>query len=352
MTRRDELLTAARRAYEVISDFEVKKRIEAGYTRVDPELIAELADVVVLYRSMDRLLGGFLREQDSAGIIVNFARPRGLVHMTCAHELGHYFLGHDSTADDTVEHGNRARLVEQQANHFAYSLLAPQWLVASTMRQKGWNRADLRNPAVVYQLSLRLGTSYSAMVWSLVRIAFLSDPDAGKVASAEPKTLKRKALGGEAPQQPTKDVWVLDASDRDRILEPGDGDEFVVDLPNHAGAGHLWSIDELRSEGFALKPFVRDGRTSGQAAATRIIVGRGPKTLRYTLTASRAAESPEEEVSLGTKRHLIAMRETTPWEPGATPHDEFSFGAEFELIKDGLSRSERDRRLLGARGVG
>ncbi|MGT2458979.1 ImmA/IrrE family metallo-endopeptidase [Cupriavidus basilensis] len=135
---RDELLEAARRAAEVLDEFSVRNRIKEGYTRVDPTQLASEADVTVMFRPLDKLLGGFLREESEAGILVNVLRPRGLVHMTCAHELGHYFLGHESTTDETVDIGMSAHLVERQANQFAYSLLAPRWLVVAIMNLKRW----------------------------------------------------------------------------------------------------------------------------------------------------------------------------------------------------------------------
>lgn len=45
MTTRNDLLTAARRASEVINDFSVKDRISDGYTRIDPAKIACDAEV-------------------------------------------------------------------------------------------------------------------------------------------------------------------------------------------------------------------------------------------------------------------------------------------------------------------
>ncbi|KCV36894.1 toxin-antitoxin system, toxin component domain protein, partial [Bordetella bronchiseptica 00-P-2796] len=42
------------------------------------------------------------------------------------------------------------------------------------------------------------------------------------------------------------DVWILNKADKDRIIEPASNDRFVLDLPNHAAAGHLWTVDELR----------------------------------------------------------------------------------------------------------
>ena len=112
MSKREALLSAARRASEILEEFDAKERISAGYTRVDAELIASASDVVVLYRKLDLLLGGFLREGNAVGIIINWDRPQGLVHMTCAHELGHFALGHQSTSDLTVDVGENAEMVE------------------------------------------------------------------------------------------------------------------------------------------------------------------------------------------------------------------------------------------------
>ncbi len=211
----DALLAAARKAAEVLDDFEAKKRIEAGYTRVDAERIASAFDVVVMYRKLEFLLGGYLREDGIPGIIVNWDRPRGLVHMTCAHELGHFALGHDSTSDTTVDVPMDAALVERTANQFAYALLAPAWLVARTMRCQRWGRDSLRSPAVVYQMSLRLGMSYKAMVWSLNRLGYLSVAEALKIVNVQPVALKREILGGAAPQSARSDVWMLTDADRD-----------------------------------------------------------------------------------------------------------------------------------------
>lgn len=350
---REELLEAGRRAAEVLDDFSVKSRIKEGYTRVDPTQLASQADVTVMYRPLDKLLGGFLREDGEAGILVNVQRPRGLVHMTCAHELGHFFLGHDSTTDETVEIGMSARLIEQQANQFAYSLLAPRWLVVAMMKLKRWTLAHLQDPSIVYQLSLRLGMSYEAMVWSLVRLKFLSSSSAQRALTSKPKALKLEALNiQDSAAKVPGDVWVLDKSDRDRIIEPASTDRFVVDLPNHAAAGHLWTIDELRCEGFTLEPFVQDARTITRRSAEPIVVGgMGSATMRYEL----ALTSTGYDVKRATHRRTeISVHETAPWVQSAESHDSLNLSAEFDDLNPGggLSRAERVRRLDTVRGRG
>ncbi|MHB1734902.1 MAG: ImmA/IrrE family metallo-endopeptidase [Ferrimicrobium acidiphilum] len=356
MTKRDDLLAATRRASEVINSYNVRERIADGYTRIDPALIASEADVTVIYRPFERILGAFIREDGASGIIVNVARPRGLVHMTCAHELGHYFLGHESVADETVEYSATSRLIEQQADHFAYSLLAPRWLVVATMRMKGWNRSDLETPFVVYQLSLRLGISFTAMVWSLVRLQLLSDDTAERVAKCTPKRLKQEALNGLDLTDARSDVWVLDASDRDRILEPGYGDQFVIDLPNHAGSGHLWSGEALESEGFTLRPFVHDARRTPRSEQDKhVIVGGDGAKMRYVLhppeSVRERGQTSYSDVLSSCKRHTISLQETIPWLSKQELSDRLSLNAEFDAITDGFSHPERERRLAAVREI-
>lgn len=360
----DALMAAARRATEVLEEFDARKRIDAGYTRIDAEQIASASNVVVMYRKFEQLLGGFLVEDGTPGIIVNWDRPRGLVHMTCAHELGHFALGHESTSDTTVDVSKHAALVERTANQFAYALLAPSWLVSQTMRRQYWGRDSLRSPSVVYQMSLRLGMSYRAMVWSLNRLGHLPLNDALRIVDIAPISLKRELLGGSAPNNSRSDVWMLTEADRDRVLEPGLGDQIVVDLPNHAGSGHLWSADEAQSEGFMLKPFVRDARVVPARRGVEVVVGGDGPMLRYELTAPPSLSSPQKAYNSETgdaavvgevvstlrlRKRTISLAERAPWQPKEASISQLNLFAEFEHLEDGLPQSERDRRLARMR---
>ena len=356
----DALMTAARRATEVLEEFEARKRIDAGYTRIDAEQIASALDIVVMYRKFELLLGGFLVEAGTPGIIVNWDRPRGLVHMTCAHELGHFALGHESTSDTTVDLSRHAALVERTANQFAYALLAPSWLVAQTMRRQHWGRDSLRNPSVVYQMSLRLGMSFKAMVWSLVRLGHLSVNDALRIDDVQPISLKSELLGGAAPRNARCDVWMLTDADRDGVLEPGLGDQLVFDLPNHSGAGRLWSVDEAQSEGFVLKPFVRDARSTPAQRGPGVVIGGDGPTLRYELMppqgllplgrADRGEAVDGEAVpTLEPRKRTIALSERAPWQSGQASIGQLNLYAEFERLEDGLPQPEVERRLARMR---
>ncbi|QNP50005.1 ImmA/IrrE family metallo-endopeptidase [Diaphorobacter aerolatus] len=172
MIARGTALKVARLAAEVLASPHTRARLADGYTRIDPIAIAEDEGIDVMVRPLDKLLGAFLRE-DSVGILLNYLRPAGMFHMTCAHELGHFFLGHGTNTDEQLDYGSDANEVELEADQFAYSLMAPLALVVKVLKAQRWNWESVRDPATIYQLSLRLGLSYTAMVWSLVRLGKL-----------------------------------------------------------------------------------------------------------------------------------------------------------------------------------
>lgn len=343
MATRTALLDAARRAVEVLRDSNARARIYEGYTRIDPVKIAQWAGVAVMFQPLEKLLGAFINE-GRPGIIVNIARTPGMVHVTCAHELGHYFLSHSPTADLEIDYGGSAASFEQEADQFAYSLLAPQWLIVRIMQRKGWHLTSLTDPAVVYQLSLRLGTSYTSTVWTLMRLKLLSPPAAKNLAGVPPKKLKRELTGTSASPDGFADVWLLDESDRDAILEPHAKDAFVVELNTNSSAGYMWSLDDIRSEGFSVEPVTND-------------VHENPVVLHFGDEAPVGADSslrfvvsrPDEKPIEYGARTSFAMLERRPWLPPAAEDQRCQFAAEYERLAVGVDRAEQMRRLEEAK---
>lgn len=339
MNLRDQLLQAAKRAGEVLDGTAAKRRIlEDGYTRIDPVAIAEGDGVPVMVRPMEKLLGAFLKEEESPGILVNSQRPIGMVHLTCAHELGHYFLGHGTKTDEDLDYGTTASPEERAANEFAYKLLMPKWLVAHMMRRKGWGRGHLHQAGVVYQLSLRLGVSYAAMVWSLNHLALLDTGTAQALSRVSPKSLKEASspVGLAAPQG--GDVWVLDPRDQDFVIEPRASDRFVVELPNHASAGYVWTAEEATAAGFTIRPVLIDVSAVSRPTAP-VMVGGAPNSA-YLLEPS--AEAVNSDAVLP-----VQLAERQPWASGE-PRDTFALRTQYETLSEGLSRGTRRRLVEGA----
>lgn len=333
MAARDIAMATAKVAAEVFASSRAMERIEQdGYTRIDPFGIAAGEGVSVLLRPMEKLLGAFMREE-SLGILVNSARPAGLIHMTCAHELGHYFMGHQSALDETIDYGGKAEVMEQEAETFGYHLLVPRPLLGIICKRKGWTKASLTNPQVLYQMSLRLGVSYSAAAWSLVRHNILTFDVVQGLLKVQPAAIKQSLLQGQLPDA-TKDVWLFDENDQSSVLEPRPEDHLVVRLKSHASAGYLWqadSVEQVADQGFTLAPLV-----TSQAVDPQAVVFGAHSTLDYVLTAKQwAVEEPRP----------VTLSEVRPWMGKQGGDASFHSRTHFEPISEGLTR-ESKRALI------
>lgn len=330
MGYRDIVLRAVQRAAEVIDDTAAMQRIEQdGYTRIDPFQIAADSGVMVMLRPMQKLLGAFLGDENP-GILVNMDRPAGLVHMTCAHELGHFFMGHGSAADEQIYYGSKGALIEQEADQFGYNLLVPRRLIVKIMQRKQWTKAQLFCPDILYQLALRMGVSYEAAAWSLSRHNVMNTDEVRHMLRTTPAMIKRSLLGDRLIDA-RKDVWLLDSDDRTSILEPRPDDQLVIRLPSRASSGFLWeadSLDALATEGFNLEPLT----VPSTPAADEVLTFGGPGTMDYVLTGGRA--SSERPVS-------VQLSERTPWDASSPASDSFRTNAQFESLNLGLTPQSR-----------
>ena len=335
MSLGERLLEASKKAARIHTDAGSRERAAAGYARVNPMALAEQAGVMVMAKPLEKLLGAFVRE-GRPGILLNSERPIGMVHMTCAHELGHFHLGHVTTADEHLAYGNQSAVIEQEANYFAYTLMAPMWLVNRALRTKGWDRNSVFNPDVVYQLSLRLGVSFTGMVWGLTRLKYLSPQAAMEMSKTPPKDLKSNALPAAVEMQALSDVWVLDERDKDWVIEPRSTDRFIVRLRSHATAGYLWSAAELASEGFTLKPVTIDGRQKPPRTGPPRVGGEAHDL--YLL--DHALEDPVQRGRTSAK-----LQESQPWERDGQPNGQLTLNLEFEKVEVGLSVGTRTREV-------
>lgn len=337
----ERLLEASKKAARIHTEAGSQQRADSGYARVNPVALAEQAGVTVMAKPLDKLLGAFVRE-GRPGILLNSERPIGMVHMTCAHELGHYHLGHVTTADEHLAYGNSSADIEQEANYFAYTLLAPKWLVNRAIRTKGWDLNSLFNADVVYQMSLRLGVSFTGMVWGLSRMKYLSPQVAMAMSKIPPKELKNKALPAGVEMPALSDVWMLDERDKDWVIEPRSTDRFIVRLPSHATAGYLWSAEELASEGFTLKPVTIDARDKPPRTGPPKVGGEAHDL--YML--DHRFEDPAQRGRTSAK-----LQESQPWNQGEA-HGQLSLNLEFEKLELGLSAATRAREIDEEAGRG
>lgn len=242
------------------------------------------ANVPLLFRQLEPLMGAYLRENGNPGIILTTRRPLGQQRFTAAHELGHHVMNHDPHADDDSilrrapdRAHDYARLppAEQEADAFASYFLVPDWLITTLMKKHDWTPQRLQDPAIVYQMALRIGASYRATLYALARNRVIGPSVRQQLAKAQPSLLKR-SLVPDHPLESTQhiDVWHLTERDEGTVIEAGRDDLFVVKLREDSGAGYLWSFEELETAGFAI---LKDGReklaegTVGAPAIRRIV---------------------------------------------------------------------------------
>ncbi len=328
MARNHIFLRVAEQASDALHSTGALKRVDDdGYVRIDPFQVATAAGIPVLLRRLDKLLGAFLR-LPRPGILVNSDRSAGLVHMTCAHELGHFFLGHSSSSD-IVPVGANAQQVEKEADAFAFQLLAPKSLLIKLLRRKDWTREPL-NAFKTYQLSLRLGISYDAMTWTLQRLNLIDATAGEDLRRKKPAEIKKALLGTQLPDS-TKEVWLIDPQDRNLILEPRPDDHLVVRLKSHAGSGYLWHMDssDLAAEGFSVTPLLTSPIAAEYDELNRF---GGPPMMDYEITGAKSASDAPL---------CLQLKETRPFAPSEPAHQSFESRTKFEDLSNGLARPQR-----------
>lgn len=313
---------------------DLRGRLEAELGAVDVfGVIAEL-DVPLMVRPLKGLLGAFLNTP-IAGILVTTERPLSIQRFTAAHELGHYLMAHQPSLDDEdqilrrANSQNDARLgyQETEADAFAVALMMPRWLILAHCARQAWRVDDLTQPSVVYQLSVRLGASYEATVWTLERYSLIDATRRAALLQTRPRALKAALLEDFTPPSYRGDVWLLTEKDQGGRIEGSSNDLFVIKLPELGSAGYLWDFDTLAQSGFSI---VRDTRLS------QTHDGVGDPTVRRVLAA------PDNDA-----RGLLHLEQRRPW---LTDAPVAVLTLPFDLTgpeQSGLSRAER-RQLLAA----
>ena len=210
---------------------------------------------------------------------------------------------------------------EVEADAFAVAFMLPRWLTGWHAERQGWTVDDFRRPSVLYQLSLRIGASYEATCWTLVRNKLIQANQARELLQTQPRDLKVGLLENYRPENYRGDVWLLTERDAGTKIDGSRNDLFVLRLEEHSGGGYLWDIDQLKASGFAV---VRDELETFDGEG----VG-GPVIRRVTAAPVEA------------HRGRMLLDERRPWDPDLPLS---KLDVEFDLTgpeEEGLSRAER-----------
>lgn len=324
-------LEAVAAAKQVHRDLDLARRVTEGAGVVDVfEVIGEL-DIPLVFKPLTSALGLCL-PAPLRGIMITTKRGLHIQRFTAAHELGHAVLEHRGSVDrEIVERGPMASaggrdLQEVAADAFAAEFILPRWLYRHHVRAQGWTIArHLRNPDIVYQLSLRMGASYEATCWGLLSHQILGRVDVDELRKAQVAKLK-SALGGEFRAGSSwSDVWRLTNKDNGARLVGNPDDLLRIELEEASAGGQQWQIDALEHAGYAIlsdeSAFPRDPLHYG-APALRTLIARPPET--------------------GSGE--VILRESQPWAPDDAADPSFAFALALPGPEaGGLSRAHRRR---------
>ena len=326
--KRDSVLDATLQAELLHRELKTREQLQKGSASVDVFSIILQLEIDLVFRPLQGLLGAFVPEP-SPGILVTTERQLSIQRFTAAHELGHFWMKHELSLDDegilrrNPFISNRYSLQEVAADSFAAMFLMPEWLVAHHAEKQHWNWQSLSDPSNIYQLSLRMGTSYEAMANALFKYGTLDRSTFDQVAATQPKKIKRGLLGAYEIEDWRPNVWLLTERDQGTVIHGEPNDIFIVQLKEQSSAGYLWNLDQLKREGFVV---VNDERRVPPAeegiggAVDRVLTARSQAPLLGEISAVHAR----------------------PWD-SQDSIAYFSFGYDLRGKESGMSRVERER---------
>lgn len=222
---RAAILTGTKAAHTLHRDLGLREPLErSGGGRVDVFGVIAKLGATLMFQPLDKLLGAYVPSEEP-GVLITTKRPLPVQRFTGAHELGHLYMRHQSSLDEEdillrAPFSTRSHVArqEREADAFASMFLAPAWLLALIVQRQQWSAECLADPVTVYQLSLRLGTSYTATCHVLERHRAITRSQRERLLSVEPKAIKRNLLDGYEPPDWRSDVWLLTGRDEGKSV--------------------------------------------------------------------------------------------------------------------------------------
>lgn len=324
-------LDAVAAAKRVHRELDLQERVTEGPGIVDVfEAIGEL-DIPLVFKPLNSALG-FCLPAPLRGIMITTKRGLHIQRFTAAHELGHSILKHTGSIDrEILERGQLVPtsgrdLQEVAADAFAAEFLLPRWLYRHHIQSQGWTvNGHLRNPDVVYQLSLRMGASYEATCWGLVSHQILARGEVDALRRVPVARLKTRLGGKFKPGNSWADIWRLTLKDSGARIVGNPDDLLRIELKEEAGTGYQWQVEALKKAGYDILSDVSD-------------FPRDPLLYGSAPTRTLIAKPPESGVG------AVSLKETQPW--GGSGTDDEVFFLALSLLgpeRGGLSRAERRR---------
>ena len=218
----------------------------------------------LMFQPLDGLFGMYQRYNATAGVVINVKVHPALQRYTAAHELGHHVMGHAFSLDPERHITRWTSLGTQElaAQMFAAEFLMPLAAVNAEAASLGIG-PDSLDEVGLYQLSLRLRTSYAAMITRLQTLDWIGPSDASRFRAHTPKSLKFRLLGRQLADS-RGDVWLVTDHQKHATIEPLVGDEVLFSFGETPSSGYRWE-PEL-TQGFSIEQdaFLEPSGAEGQ----------------------------------------------------------------------------------------
>lgn len=338
---RNDILIGHKEAERVHRQFDTRARYLQFGARIDVYRLAHDLGIPVVFRPLEGLLGVYVKDP-APGILLTTQRPESVQRLTCAHELGHHWLKHKASYDDEGDVGvalgkaaGRVPPSERQADAFAFNLLMPRWLLVENIKHLQQLDLHLPGPVAVYQLAVRVGTSYMACALTLSKYNFITSANLVALLATQPKDIKARILADLSMPDWHRDVWLLSEADDGMAIETQQGDVLVAHVREASTAGYSLETNRLIAAGFAVLAN-REVATDASPAEDDPVGAIGAFPLCETVAvANQTGQAPFE------------IRQKRPWED----NDGMSvvrLDVKVKLPSKGLSELDRAARKRAA----
>jgi len=165
--------------------------------------VASALGVEVWFMDRPSLEGMFYRGPHPKILLPSWQhRPKGRIAFSCAHELGHFQLGHGTHVDEYVEesqHSGPKSDEEFAADTFATSLLMPRQAVIERFTQRGWDLATAE-PTKLFTIAGELDVGYSTLLKHLrYGLELVNNGWMAPRLNVTPKTIRQVVTGATQP---------------------------------------------------------------------------------------------------------------------------------------------------------
>ncbi|MEP1231289.1 MAG: ImmA/IrrE family metallo-endopeptidase [Litorimonas sp.] len=213
--------------------------------------------IPLVFDELDAL--GFCLPYPHLGIMINKNRSLHIQRFTAGHELGHAVLEHEGSVDHRLNYRggmdapSSDPVQEVAADAFAAEFMLPRWLYKQHIQTQGWSiDKHLRNPEIVYQLSLRMGASYEATCWGLLSHNILAKTFVEELVSTEVAMIKRSTVADNLPGNSWANVWRLSQKDNGAFYPADTQDLLRLDLSEVRDSRTTWDVTALKDVGFEI----------------------------------------------------------------------------------------------------